>query len=393
MADKNGLYEVDLDEIDEKLKEHRAAKRTRIITLALIVILTLVLIVLWNALRSYTSYEVLDELELEGNSINSYASFGSSILEYSNDGIVCLDASGQPVWNRSYEMSAPQVDICQECMAVYDRDGTEIYIMSSDAIIGMVETSLPITDVSVSSQGLVAVLMRQNNNFLLKLYDTDGEEIAGGEIYGREGSIPTCIALSDAGTKLAVNMVDITEGSVDARIVFYNFNRTGQKADNNIVGEFTREDMLVADIDFLSDTTMLAFADSGVLTFEGKESPSLSREKSFENTPESVFHNTRYYGAVYSNNDEENTYHIEVYDLNNNKVMEHDTAVAYEEVSLLENNEICVRGSHDVELYTIRSIRKFTCSFEEQVYEFLYGGISGEYLLVRDSGVDEIRLK
>ena len=106
-----------------------------------------------------------------------------------------------------------------------------------------------------------------------------------------------------------------------------------------------------------------------------------------------MFYNHKYAGIVYSNPDKESSWHIKVYDMNGKTVMENDTEIAYSRVEFLDNNEICVRDSFHCELYTIHSIRKFSCTFDKELYKILSGTDSQGYTFVMSGEKNEVRLQ
>ena len=36
------------------------------------------------------------------------------VVSYSNDGISCMDSKGNAIWNQTYEMQSPIIDICED---------------------------------------------------------------------------------------------------------------------------------------------------------------------------------------------------------------------------------------------------------------------------------------
>ena len=57
-------------------------------------------------------------------------------------------------------MTTPELSVCEQYLAVYDRGGTFIYIMSERGLVKKIETATPIERVCVARQGTVAVLMQ-----------------------------------------------------------------------------------------------------------------------------------------------------------------------------------------------------------------------------------------
>lgn len=398
MADKRDFKTVEIDndmqtEIDEQIKRHRH----KIVRRVMLVIFTVALIIagtqLWSALRSYDSYEIRNKIERQDSGTARYGTFLGKTIEYNNDGIVYYDTNDQLIWNQSFEMSAPVLCTCENYLAVYDKGGTSIYILTTTGLSKKIDTSKPISTVCVANQGTVAVLMKEDGVSIVRLYDRKGKELANGEFYAEKGSFPIDIALSYNAQKLAVDMLDVKEGKVSSTISFYNFGSVGQNEIDNNVGTYTYEDMLISEITYVASDRMIALSDSGFLVFEGAQKPGLKRQVEFEQNAQSVFCNSKYVGITYASAQKEGSWHIKVYDLNGNTAMENDTALAYNKIEFLDRNEVCVCDDYSCEIYTIHSIRKFAYTFDRQLYKILSGADTSSYTFVLSGETDEVRLK
>lgn len=395
MATKAGFktVETDLEEIENKIREHRRKIFRRVIIAIGIIVVLVIAYKLWAALRTYSSFEVRNTIEEGDKSAVSFVNFSGYIVEYSNDGIVCIDTDGELVWNQSFEMTAPKVDICGKYLVVYDAGGTGLFIINSSGSKQEIEIPLPIKTACVANQGTVALLMKDGNNSYVQLYDKEGNSLAKGEFFGEKGNIPIDIALSHDAKKLAVDMVDMTSGSVNSVISFYNFGTVGQGEIDNNVGTYTYEDLLIPEIDYISSNKMVAVGDSEILVFEGSEKPELKNEIKLETEVEDVFFNEDYIGIAYSNNDEECTSHIKVFNYSGKTIMENNTKLVYTKIEFNANNEVCITNDQECEIYTMHSIKKFSYKFDDKLYKILYEGGENNYIFVYDGYVDEVKLK
>ena len=289
-----------LEEIEEKIRKHRRRIIRRFV-IAVIVIVTIgVCFQLWSALRTYSKYEVRSKTERQDSVAAKYTTFLGKLVEYNNDGIVYKDENDELIWNQSFEMSTPMVSICEGYLAIYDRGGTLIYIMTSSGMAKKIETTTPISTVCIANQGTVAVLMKEDNVSTVRMYDRKGKELTNGEFYEEKGSFPVDIALSNDAQKLAVDMLDVTEGSVRSTVSFYNFGSVGQNEIDNNVGTYTYDDTFISEISYVASNRMIAIEDSGYIVFEGTQKPAPKREVKFETEVQSVFYNNKYVGTVYS---------------------------------------------------------------------------------------------
>ena len=395
MAQKKGFQtiETNFEELDEKIRVHRKKIFRRTIGICLGGIITIFLIQLWMAVRSYDSYEIRNSVSRNGSEAAKYEKFLGNIIEYSNDGIGYMTSDNQLLWNQSFEMTYPKLDICKEFLVIYDKGGTLIYIMQKSGVVKQIETSKPIQTVCIASQGTIAALMKENQTSYLKVFDKKGSELANGEFYGEKGGFPIDLAFSYDGKKLAVGMIDVNDGDVKSTITFYNLDSVGQNEINNNVGTFSCSDMLIPEIEYISENTMIAVGDSEIIIFQGKEKPKMEKEIFLQKEPTSVFYNEKYIGIAYNNESIESAYHIEVYNLSGGKVMENDTTLMYDTISFLENNEICVQNQNECELFTIHSIKKFYYQFDTRLVDILSNGNGQDYIFLFDETVEEVHLK
>ena len=383
----------EIEEIEEKVRRHRRRIIRRIVIVVLVIVTIIVSFQLWSALRSYSGYEVRNKTERQDSVAAKYVTFLGKLIEYNNDGIVYKDEDDELIWNQSFEMSAPMVSICEGYLAVYDRGGTIIYIMASDGLTKKIETSTPISTVCVANQGTVAVLMKEDNVSTVQMYDRKGKELTNGKFYEEKGSFPVDIALSNDAQKLAVDMLDVTEGSVCSTVSFYNFGSVGQNEIDNNVGTYTYDNTLISEISYVASNRMIAIEDSGYIVFEGTQKPAPKREVKFETEVQSVFYNNKYVGTVYSSPKKEGGWNIKVYDMAGKTAMENESTIAYDKIEFLDNNEICIRNAHDCELYTIHGIRKFSYTFDKDIYKILSGSDSQSYTFVLSGERDEVHLR
>ena len=331
--------------------------------------------------------------ERKDSAATGYKMFQGKILEYDNDGIVCHDTDDRLIWNQSYEMTTPELSVCEQYLAVYDRGGTFIYIMSERGLVKKIETATPIERVCVARQGTVAVLMKEDDVSYVRLYDKKGQELASGEFYQEKGSFPVDIALAPDAQKLAVDMLDVTKGKTCSTVTFYNFGSVGQNEIDNNVGTYSYKNTMISELVYTESGKLLAISDAGLIWFDGAQKPAPKKQIKFKRGIQSVFYNNKYVGVSYSDTKKENSWHIKVYDMNGKTVMENDTEIAYNRIELLDNNEICVRDDYNCELFTIHSIRKFRYTFDRQLYNVLSGSDGQNYTLVLNGEIEEVRLQ
>ncbi len=397
MADvkKKGFktLETDYDELDEQIRDHRRHILKRVLQIIGVIVVLLIGIELFYAIRSFDDYEVRNSIARNSSGATQYQMFGSYLLEYSNDGISCISKNNDIIWNQSFEMTSPKVRICGDYLVVYDAAGTKLFILTESGLEKNLEMTSPIQTVCIANQGTVAVLMKENQESQVKLFDKKGNELANGKFYEDKGGFPIDIALSYDGTKLAVDMVDVSKGQVNTTISFYNFGSVGQSEIDNNVGTYTFEGLLVPRIDYVSNSRMIGVGTGKMLVFDGSQKPELSKEIDIEEEILSFFYNEKYVGIVYDNVEIENSWHIKVMDMRGKTVMENDTSIAYDNIEFLSNNEICVTNATQCELFTVHSIKKFTYEFDKELYKVFADAGGQNYTFIFKDTIEEVKLK
>ena len=74
------------------------------------------------------------------------------------------DEKNSLYYSIAYTMQDPILALNKKMGAVADKNGNQIYIFDQNQQKGQVTTLLPIKHVAVSDQGIVAVLMEENNS-------------------------------------------------------------------------------------------------------------------------------------------------------------------------------------------------------------------------------------
>lgn len=391
-----GTYRVvqsDVEEMHEKIRVHR---RRILRWICIIVVLLLVLLTagyLYFQAKIYSKYEIINSVEREDSAGTQFVSFAGNILKYGKDGALCIDEKNQLIWNQTYEMQAPMVDVCEGYAAIAEKKGNKIYIMDAKGKSGEIETTMPIQRVQVANQGTVAILMEQNGTGYLQVYDKEGTFLAEGEVHTENSGYPLDITLSNDGKKMAVSLLDINGGNVKNTITFYNFGSVGQNEIDNIVGTYSYADMVFPKIEFLTNDIMVAFGDQKAIIFEGTQKPQVKKEIELKQEVRSIFYNEAYLGFVFNNDSVKQPYKMSVYNLRGTEEMSQTFDMDYAEINFLENDEICVRNELECAIYKMRGNRKFHYNFEKSIWKVFSTKNSLEYIFMMDGETQKVRLK
>lgn len=343
--------------------------------------------------KTYTSYEIIEQVEREDVQAAQYEEFKGNVLQYTQDGAVYFDMSGGIIWNQTYEMETPCITKCEDYLAIYEQGGSKIFIMNAQGQQGVIQATMPIQRVSIARQGTVAVLMEDAGTSYLHMYSRNGSQLAGGGLHIENSGYPLDIALSNDAQKLAVSMLDINEGRIQSTVVFYNYGTVGQNEIDNIVGSYSYADVVIPSIRFVSNDRLLAFGDTKVIIYEGTQKPVVAQEIKCPEHIRSVYYNDKYFGMTFDHPKSAKGYRTVIYNMRGNQIMEQDIGLDYTEISFLQNGLLCVRNEKSIALYTIRGNKRFEHTFDRNIYDVISGSGQLEYLFVLSGETDRIKLK
>ncbi|MDE7186028.1 MAG: hypothetical protein K2O13_00735, partial [Lachnospiraceae bacterium] len=138
----------------EKIKSHKFMIFYRtILVIILIMAVGGALYVQWKN-KVYTENTVVFSTEVHITQDSTLVPFSGYLLTYSKDGAGCMDIRGNAVWNQTFEMQNPIVDVCQNVAAIGDYNGRTIYVMNTTGVMGSITTNRPVRDFCVASNGV-----------------------------------------------------------------------------------------------------------------------------------------------------------------------------------------------------------------------------------------------
>ena len=377
----------------QKIKKHR--RNIVIGVLIALVLAAIAGVILYKNLdgRTYSSYTISTSYNRDDTETAQYKECGSGYVRYSNDGITYNDRKNNSIWNETYSMQKPQVKECGDCIAVGDINGSSIYIFDKNGLKGTVDTSLAISQIEVGSQGVVVAVLEDNTANYINMYNTDGSKVYSIKTTLEGDGYPLDISISDDATKLIASFVYVSGEEMKTNVVFYNFSEVGQNETERVVGGFNHYDnTIVADVEFVNDTTAVAVGENVVSIYNIKEYPSLSKEINIENSIENVFWSSKYIGLILDNSETGDLYKLVVYDLSGNKVTEKTFSTQYDEIKF-DSDSILLCSSNVWSVMNMNGKVLTTQTVELPIDTVLTTGSRGSYVLINSKYIQNIRMK
>lgn len=363
---KNEMYSR---EYNENLKKHRRKVVALSVGSAVLVIVICFAVYLYNINKKYTDYSIIAETEREESGKAEYIRLEDRIIRYGVDGIACYDEKHTMLWNQSYEMKSPMVDVCESYMAICDAGGTKIYVMGADGVKGEIDAQLPIKRIEVANQGVVAVLLEDGDVNRINYYDRLGNLLAENKAPIEKSGYPMDISLSADGMKMAVSYMTFDAGSVNTKVAFYNFDTVGASEIDHLVSAKEYTDVIVPELEFVNATTAIAFGEHFFNIFQGSQKPVEMVKKEIEQEIKSVFYDETYIGLVLDNTGE-TPYLLQIYDLKGSRILSMPFDMAYDEIKIKDEN-IYIINSTQCYMYNMKGKLKFHGDFKEGIADVL----------------------
>ena len=384
--------EVDREDLEKKLKTHR--RKVALLVLFVLILLAAAAIVtyIYYEHKIYSEYDIISSVERSDTSASDFTTFRGKLLKCTNDGASYTDLSGGLIWNQTYEMDQPKLEKRGNYVAIYELNGTQLYILDTVNLQGSIHTTMPIQKVSIAAQGTVAILMENEGTSYLQLYDKTGGQLASGELHVQNSGYPLDLALSENGEKLAVSMLDINDGTVKTVIAFYNFGAVGQNSIDKIVSSYSYANVVIPQIRYLAEDTMVAFGDDRIILFTGAQKPTEQKVIEIKEEIKSIFHDETHFGLIYDGEGGKN-YRLEMYSLSGAQTLNTFFDTDYTNVEILENGELCILGEDSCEIFNTRGIRKFQYNFQSHIYKILPGRLQNDYTFILEGETQKVKLK
>ncbi|MCR5788711.1 MAG: DUF5711 family protein [Lachnospiraceae bacterium] len=391
-SEDNAIVPPEPEDYKRKIARHRRVIFYRV--LIVILVFTGIGIALYiNYQRTvYTGYTVLDTLRYSEVTTANYLKFNNNILRYSTDGASAFNMQDDMLWNQTYEMQSPIVDICDDYVGIGDYKGTKIFLMNSKGLQGEIDTTLPIQTFCVSGNGVVAVVLEENEVTWIRIFNKEGEIVASDRTTMLKSGYPVSISLSNNGIILGVSYLKIETGSMVSSVAFYNFGNVGQNEIDNLVSGFNYADSVISYVDFMNERTAFAVGDNKFAIYRGNQKPELTFETDVGDEINSVFYNEDYVGLVFNEGTSEAAYRLEVYNTSGEQVLSKQFNLEYSDI-IFDRGRIVIYNSTECMIWNMDGMEKFSGSFDSSVIEIVPTASTLRYLLVSGSKTEKIQLK
>lgn len=352
------------------------------------VIAAVCLVFLYVEKRSYHSYKVLNTSEQEDVVSTQYVEMDGDILRYSPDGVSVVDSSMNTVWNETYTMQNPIADVNGSRAVIADSEGTSLYICDKKGVTGTVTTSYSIIKVRIAANGMVAAILDNDENTWINFYNSDGSLVAENLTKIDDPGYPMDVAVSDNGVMM-VTFQYVDGSKTTSYVAFYNYGDVGQNEDDRIVSGYTYENVVIPQVECISESQYIALRDDGFSTYQGNQIPKEVKTINVKQEIVSTFFDDQRIGLVFKNNSKDSEYTMEVYSMNGQLKFRKNFNVAYSTIKMRDGN-IIMYNSSQICVMNSRGVQKYMGSVDGTIRDFFKIGWN-KYLMVMDNGVSTIK--
>ncbi|MDD3139835.1 MAG: DUF5711 family protein [Lachnospiraceae bacterium] len=390
---QNGIVELriaePIEDLEERIKTHKYMFWKRIIVTSLVLIMIVGGTYLLLTFKTYTQTKVVTTYGNESTTNSKYITFANGILKYGRDGVLLLNKKGEELWNQPYQIKTPIIDICGDTLAIGDSGGNSILVFEKDGLKGEIQTNLPIEEISVSAQGVVAALLKNEEAPKIICYDAKGNILVTHNKPVSDNGYPVGISLSKKGTMLLVSYLYVENGTYSSKIAYYNFDKVGGDKTDNEVTTAEYKNSIMPTTFFLNDTTSVVIGDHSFVIYEGKQIPEQKVEVKLNKEIESVVHTDNAIGFVLKNL--KKGYELRIYDRNGKQKMSKNFTGEYSNIQMIDN-QILMFDGRNCNIYSTNGVNRFKGELETSIQTIFPILGMNKYIVINANGIEEIRL-
>lgn len=376
----------------EKIRSHKFTIFYRtILVIILIAAIIAALYVQWKN-KIYTQIAVLSSAEINITQNSSLLPFAGHLLTYSKDGAGCMDIKGNAVWNQTFEMQNPMVDICQNVVAIGDYNGRNIYVMDTAGVLGSITTNKPVRSFCVAANGVVAVILDDNDTTWVYLYDAQGDELARIRTTMKESGYPVSVSISPNAQLVCISYLFVDSGQMKSSVAFYNFGEVGKNSSNNYVSGYDYANVIVPMTRFLDNKSLFAVSDDRIMFYGGAQKPVVSAESLISDSVQSVYYGEEYVGLVFISTESSNRYRLDVYHKSGELKQSIEFDIEYSDI-LFHEDQIIIYNESECHIYNSSGVEKYGGRFEQAVLVMIPQSAKYRYMIVTPDSIDTIELQ
>lgn len=376
--------------MEQQNKEKRKLKMNRMqwtIAAGVLILAVVLVYALVKNNKVASSYEVVTSMSRGDDTSVYYCMMRKGMVKYSKDGVAMTNKSGTVLWNQTYEMASPTMTSAGDYVAVGDIGANTIYIFNEYGQLGRVSTDVPIQEIQISEQGVVAAVLSDTSSNYINLYDKQGNSLGSIKASLENTGYPLAIALSPDASKLAVSYLIVKSGSMQSRIVFYDFS----DVEGDHLMDTQELEGLYPKAAFLDSREVVLFGEKGFVLYQA-DSKKIETQENFESEINSVFCTDHELGFIFKNEDDNGKYRMEIYNKAGKKSSTYYFDLDYSGLTA-DDDEVILYNDEEMLIYQMGGRVRFRGTFNTAVTGVMPSWEDGLYWLIDDQSLREIRIR
>lgn len=376
--------------MEQQNKEKRKLKMNRMqwtIAAGVLILAVVLVYALVKNNKVASSYEVVTSMSRGDDTSVYYRMMRKGMVKYSKDGVAMTNKSGTVLWNQTYEMTSPTMTSAGDYVAVGDIGANTIYIFNEYGQLGRVSTDVPIQEIQISEQGVVAAVLSDTSSNYINLYDKQGNSLGSIKASLENTGYPLAIALSPDASKLAVSYLIVNSGSMQSRIVFYDFS----DVEGDHLLDTQELEGLYPKAAFLDSREVVLFGEKGFVLYQ-PDSKKIETQENFESEINSVFCTDQELGFIFKNEDDNGKYRMEIYNKAGKKSSTYYFDLDYSGLTA-DDDEVILYNDEEMLIYQMGGRVRFRGTFNTAVTGVMPSWEDGLYWLIDDQSLREIRIR
>ena len=376
--------------MEQQNKEKRKLKMNRMqwtIAAGVLILAVVLVYALVKNNKVASSYEVVTSMSRGDDTSVYYCMMRKGMVKYSKDGVAMTNKSGTVLWNQTYEMASPTMTSAGDYVAVGDIGANTIYIFNEYGQLGRVSTDVPIQEIQISEQGVVAAVLSDTSSNYINLYDKQGNSLGSIKASLENTGYPLAIALSPDASKLAVSYLIVKSGSMQSRIVAYDFS----DVEGDHLLDTQELEGLYPKAAFLDSREVVLFGEKGFVLYQA-DSKKIETQENFESEINSVFCTNQKLGFIFKNEDDNGKYRMEIYNKAGKKSSTYYFDLDYSGMTA-DDDWVILYNDEEMLIYQMGGRVRFRGTFNTAVTGVMPSWEDGLYWLIDDQSLREIRIR
>lgn len=379
------------ESMSQRILRHRLQIIYRTLLTVVLIVAVVIVVVLQIKNRVFESYEVVSSVERKTISDADTLAFNGNVLTYSRDGANCTDAKGTMLWNQTFEMQNPMIDIAGDKVAFGDYNGSKVYLLGTEGLIGEINTNMPIRTFCISQSGVVAAVLDGGSVTWIYLFDSQGNEIAYFKNSMENSGYPVTVSISPNGKLVGVSHLMVENGNMLTSVAYYNFDKVGKNNIDNYASGYNYSDEIVMVLKFMDNESAFAVADDRIMFYRGGEKPVMQIENLLKEEIQGVYYNDSYVGLSYYDVTGEASYRLDIY--NTEGELEDSVKINMDYADIIfHKDRVIVYNATDCKIHNIGGADIYNGKFDEGVSTMIPTASGTKFLLVTGDSIDTIEL-